>query len=91
MIKVIQRMARDAYAWPGGYPLLLLMGDGECLCPACTRSNYRLIRKAQRAGDRRDSWYPTEVFIHYEGAPIYCAHCNAEVESAYGAPEEECA
>ena len=89
--KQIQQMAREGYAWPGGYPLVLSMGDGGCLCPQCVRSNYRLIRKAQREGMRRDSWYPEAVFIHYEGAPIQCDNCYESIESAYGDPEEECA
>src|SRR5689334_3778894 len=25
----------EAYAWPGGYPLIYLCRDGEIVCPAC--------------------------------------------------------
>jgi hypothetical protein len=91
LTKDLLTMAREGYAWPGGYPLVLLMGDGGCLCPKCLRENYTLVRRTQREGTRRDSWFPVSVFIHWEGAPIQCDHCYTQIESAYGDPEEECA
>jgi len=68
-----------AYAWPGGYPLVYTGGQNEFLCAAC----------AQRALDNPDGWdewLPDDYFIHYEGPPIFCSECNAEIESAYGDP-----
>jgi hypothetical protein len=34
-------------------------------------------------------WTALEVFVHWEGAPLYCAHSDRPIESAYGIPEEE--
>lgn len=34
------------FAWPGGYPLALLMADGEVIDARAARENYRLIRRA---------------------------------------------
>jgi hypothetical protein len=67
------------FAWPGGYPLALLMADGEVLDSLSARRNYRLIRRAQA----RD-WTPVEVFVHWEGEPLICAESGRSIESAYG-------
>lgn len=75
------------YAWPGGYPTVLIMMDGEVLDAKCARENYRQIRNTMRGNDRGDSWSPAGVDVHWEGSPLHCAHCNAEIPSAYG--EEE--
>ena len=69
----------NGYAWPGGYPCALLMADGEVLCSKAARENYRLIRR-QSGKD----WTAIDVFIHWEGGPLYCAHSGAEIQSAYG-------
>lgn len=76
----------DGYAWPGGYPLVLVMIDGEVIDAKCARENYRLIRNNMRANDRGDSWSPAFVDVHWEGEPLQCAHCNKDIESAYGVP-----
>jgi len=67
------------FAWPGGYPLALLMADGEVIDSLSARRNYRLIRRAQA----RD-WTPVEVFVHWEGEPLICAESGRSIESAYG-------
>ena len=72
------------YAWPGGYPTVLVMSDGEILCAAAARENYRLIRQSMKDKDRRSGWYPEGVDIHWEGEPLICAHTGREIESAYG-------
>jgi len=67
------------FAWPGGYPLALLMADGEVIDARAARANYRLIRRATG----RD-WTPVEVFIHWEGEPLICAESGRAIDSAYG-------
>lgn len=69
----------NGYAWPGGYPCALLMADGEAICAQSARENYRLIRR--QSG--RD-WTAIDVFIHWMGEPLHCAHSGAEIQSAYG-------
>lgn len=81
------------YAWPGGYPCILIMSDGECLCADCARANYRLIRQADKS-QSRDGWCPDDLAIHWEGPAEQCAHCGTDIPSAYGdpdAPEEDAA
>lgn len=78
----------NGYAWPGGYPCALLMSDGETIDAQTAMENYRLIREAMRyPGSARD-WEPVEVFIHWEGEPLICAHSGRLIASAYGIPEE---
>lgn len=70
------------FAWPGGYPLALLMADGEVIDARAARENYRRIRRAQE----RD-WAPVAVFVHWEGEPLTCADSGRSIESAYGSEE----
>ena len=72
------------YAWPGGYQCALLMADGEVIDAQAARENYRLIRR-----EIGRDWTPVEVFIHWEGEPLYCAHSGREIPSAYGEVEHE--
>ncbi len=60
------------FAWPGGYPVIYI-DQGEVLCSVCA-NDYKPALLA--AG------------IHWEGQPETCADCNAEIESAYGDPDE---
>jgi hypothetical protein len=72
----------NGYAWPGGYPCALLMADGEVIDAQAARENYRLIRRAVS----RD-WTPVDVFVHWEGPPMTCAHSGRSIPSAYGDPD----
>lgn len=73
-----------AYAWPGGYPLFYLAADNSVICPECM--NGRNGSEASPGHDDR-SWRVVAVDVHYEGEPLSCDHCSAEIESAYGNPE----
>lgn len=77
----------NGFAWPGGYPCALLMADGECIDAQSARENYHQIRRNMLNPSNRD-WQPVEVFIHWEGEPLYCAHSGREIPSAYGLDEE---
>lgn len=79
-------VARNPYAWPGGYPRFLVTTDGGVLCPACCKKEFRQIACAAitRAND---GWEPAAHDINWENPDLYCDHCNAHIESAYG--EEE--
>ena len=69
----------NGFAWPGGYPCALLMGDGEVIDAQAARENYRLIRR-----ESGSDWKAVNVFIHWEGEPLFCAHSGRAIESAYG-------
>lgn len=80
----VKHAARNVYAWPGGYPIVVVMADGECLCCKCARTEYRAIARATRDPYGNRDWRALGTELHMEGAPIICAHCSAEIESAYG-------
>lgn len=72
------------FAFPGGYPLALLMEDGEVIDAKSARENYRLIRR-----ETGRDWKAAAVFIHWEGAPLICAHSGRAIDSAYGGENED--
>jgi hypothetical protein len=74
----------ESYAWPGGYSLAYLMDDGGTLCADCMNDP----RNPVHMGGPNDGWRFEASFIHYEGAPLMCDHCNTEIESAYGEVDE---
>ena len=74
-----------AYAWPGGYPLVYILADGETLCPKC--ANGENGSEASTDSDADAQWRIVGQDVHWEGEPETCAHCNTDIESAYGVPE----
>ena len=84
-----RQAAREKYAWPGGYPLMLLMVDGESICPDCAKREWKLAAYATRHPGHDKQWEVAGVYTHLEGPPVQCAHCNKEIESAYGEDEDE--
>ena len=58
----------------GGYPLIYITECNNVLCAACTT---KLIDEV------------ANVDVYQEGDPLYCEVCNAEIESAYGNPDED--
>jgi hypothetical protein len=61
------------------------MVDGECIDAAAARENYRQIRRNMGTDPyNRNCWHPVEVFVHWEGDPLQCAHSGRMIESAYG-------
>lgn len=76
------------FVWPGGYPLLAIMEDGENLCIPCLHREFRSIVRATLRGYWRE-WVLAGVDVYWEGPPVQCAHCGTTVESAYGDPNAE--
>ena len=77
-------VARERYAFPGGYRVNLLTSDGGVLCADCVRTNYRAILESAR-DHLGDGWEPAAHFTHWEGEPLICDHCGREIEPEYGA------
>lgn len=75
------------YARPGGYPLVFLCVDGECLAFETVREEYRQCARSLREPSCCDQWRIVGCFIHWEGEPIVCAHSGRMIESAYGPTE----
>jgi hypothetical protein len=80
---------KNPYAWPGGYTLLALMGDGEVLCHHCVVNESEVHDMSTTYPEWNDpAWKFEDCFIHWEGDPLFCAHCNKELPSEYGPIEE---
>ena len=79
--KEVKMFVRQRYAWPGGYPMILVMRDGEALCYCCARDNVRQILRDTRR-DSRSGWAAEGVDINYEGES-FCANCSERLETAY--------
>jgi len=74
-----------SYAWPGGYPIYYLTKDCGVLCPDCANGKHG--SEAHEANDD-PQWRLVACDVHWEGEPLTCDHCNAEIESAYGEDDE---
>lgn len=82
-IRAAKNVARNPYAWPGGYPTFLVMTDGGCLCPSCVKKEWRLIVQAGLWNDR-SGWNPAAADINWEDQALFCDHCGNQIEAAYG-------
>ena len=85
----IKQAIRDKYAWPGGYPLFIVMSDGEAMSIDAARKNYKLICAAYVAKDNRSGWYAIAPDINWEDTDLYCCDSGNRIESAYGEDEIE--
>lgn len=63
-----------ANAWPGGYPIVYLTGDGLTICPNC-------------ANEPDTSDQVVDGDVNWEGADMPCDDCGKMMASAYGDPE----
>ena len=84
----VKQAIRQPFAWPGGYPVYTIMSDGEMLCADCARKHFRLIAEATKdRHDHHSGWKAYGADVYWEGEPMFCAQCNKELPSAYGAVE----
>jgi len=88
ILEKVKDAIRNPYAWPGGYPVYVVMADGELLCRDCARSEYKLIADNTLHNTQAD-WVAAGAEILWEGTDNYCAHCNCALESAYGEPDAD--
>lgn len=78
----VKHAIRNKYAWPGGYPIFIVCGDGGCLCPDCAKDEYRQIAHDTVKG-WKTSWDVIGAEINWEDTSLYCEHCGNLIESAY--------
>lgn len=70
------------YAWPGGYPLFYVTGDGAALCFGCAKKEgHRIIDSIRNHCN--DGWKVEAIDVNWEDPELYCDHCNQAIESAY--------
>lgn len=64
---------KHPFTWPGGYTHLALVDDSDVICHPCLMNS-----------DEDQA----HLFVHWEGPPLFCNNCGAELVSEYGDPEE---
>lgn len=74
------------YAWPGGYPVFWIMGDGEACAFTVAKTERRQMLEAlaERSVRPHDDWLPVALEINWEDESLVCAHTGEKIESAYG-------
>ncbi len=70
------------YAWPGGYPIYLVVDDSEALCVNCGNTE-----PSVHEGEPDDGWRVIASEVNYEDPALFCCHCNVRIESAYAEDE----
>ena len=80
--KNIKQAIREKFAWPGGYPLYIILSDGEALCTTCARQEYRRLVQSTKDQDYI-GWRPIAADINWEDEALFCCHCDKLIESAY--------
>lgn len=92
-----QETPLDAYTDLGGYPIVYYAADWETICARCANNPGRGdhfhtgCQSDEHRGecvDEDPEWCLIASDIHWEGAPAICVNCNAQIESAYGDPDE---
>ena len=69
-------IAREPFAWPGGYERFAVTDDGGCLCAACCKSEYAQIASASDG----DGWKVIGQSSAAEtDAPTFCDHCGVNI------------
>ena len=77
-------LRNGGYAWPGGYPLYMILRDGCAMCVRCARKEYKQVARARRYWNNDDAFAIVACDVNYENNNLYCDHCNKQIESAYG-------
>jgi hypothetical protein len=83
IVEQVKQAIQDKYAWPGGYPLYLIMADGEPMSIDAAKENLAAIEEATMIGQPHDNWAAAGVDINWE-EPLICCHSGKPIESAYG-------
>lgn len=78
-LRLADALARNRYAWPGGYPAYAVTSDGGALCHNCCAAERQLIGTTTGS----DGWCVVGIDINWEQEDLLCDNCNALIESAY--------
>ena len=79
-LKALQLSAYVKYAFPGGYEIYGITGDGGILCVDCIRANYADIYRDTRENDKgngyNSGWEIVANTTEAEVENCHCSHCN---------------
>jgi hypothetical protein len=85
-LQEIKQAIRDKYAWPGGYPLFFITGQGDALSILGAKEIWRDIIQSYNHHRHCDSSIES-IEINYEDPSLYCCVTNQRIESAYAEDE----
>lgn len=86
-LKTVKQAIRAGFAWPGGYQINLVMGDGELCCTDCGRKEFKNICRSTLNPVYDRDWQTVGAEVYWEGPDLACAHCGKAIPSEYGDPE----
>ena len=87
VVTVSDKPQLESFAWPGGYLIIYYAQDTAVICSECANGgNDAEFQNPECQDDAQ--WTLADCDIYYEGPPLYCEHCNRQLESAYDDPEE---
>jgi hypothetical protein len=76
-LEAMRLIARNKFAWPGGYEIFAITADGETVCHECIRKEYRSIYRATRDKGTDAQWEVAGHALDCETeSQTFCAHCN---------------
>lgn len=78
-LRLADTLAREPFAWPGGYPRYAVTSDGGCLCHRCCKTERDQIGTTTGS----DGWNVVWLAINYEDGDLACDHCSEEIVAAY--------
>lgn len=82
-MEAVRYVARNPYAWPGGYDTFLVMVDGNVLCAACVRKEYKLVLRATRDG-YESCWVAAAADCTANtDDEVVCDHCGAVIQEQW--------
>ena len=74
----VRMVARERYAWPGGYELCVVTSDGALVCSGCVRENYREIIDSTKK-EISDGWRCIGISNESELEDDFCSECNKQL------------
>ena len=81
-IKAVLR--NGSYAWPGGYPMFFIMGDGETMHVECVKARWRDVAWAHINNQFHNRDFLCDAAdVNWEDGDMTCCECNKRIESAY--------
>lgn len=78
-LRIADKVHKERYAWPGGYPLYAITNDGAALCHECCGNEREWIGTTTGS----DGWCVIGMDINWDQCDLMCDHCGKVVESAF--------
>ena len=78
-LRLADKLHKEPYAWPGGYPLYAVTSDSAALCHKCCGTE----RSAIGTTTGSDGWCVVGIGINWDEQDLICDHCGDMIEAAF--------